>query len=305
MAARRAVRAEGPELAELQRALGAAPGGGFADLARLAAAVAALPVPAALRRLEVAQQAARKPFLAERVKGDAAAARARHEARCAAHAAQAEQLAQRAGADGACAHYARVRELWASVAAASGWDAAQQQGAEEGRDRRAAGRRLEVGLERELHALLRDALGPCELVASLAYAGRPGEVDWAAVARDPEPGRPGSLGRVLAVIEVKAGCFELASGVRQQEGKLRGAEHLVSREGSWRVEACRVLVATVVPAHRFALGAEAQLLQQLAAVRARDRDPTQEEQAAIRARLACSPRAFLARFPDRVLVLAG
>ena len=113
-----------------------------------------------------------------------------------------------------------------------------------------------------------------------------------------DDGGTNSAGVVCAIIEMKAGCLEIAAAMRQHESKLAAAlapraagappAYTIHAGSEWRAPALRlpatgsatgvdspneavaVFVATVVPAHAYAIGAEPMLLK---AVCAAIRDP--------------------------------
>ena len=115
-----------------------------------------------------------------------------------------------------------------------------------------------------------------------------------------DDGGTNSAGVVCAIIEMKAGCLEIAAAMRQHESKLAAAlapraagappAYTIHAGSEWRAPALRLLVptigsapgpdspneavavfvATMVPAHAYAIGAEPMLLK---AVCAAIRDP--------------------------------
>ena len=91
-------------------------------------------------------------------------------------------------------------------------------------------------------------------------------------------------GQLLALCEMKAGCFEVSAALEQHERHLRAARDRCAdapflRLGSGRgapllvishLYATPIFVATLIPRHRFAIGAEARLVQAMGQVARRN-----------------------------------
>lgn len=222
-------------------------------------------------------------------------------------------------------HYQQVQRLWIESGAAKLWDEFRTLDASEGRERASNGRKFEANQATLCFAMVAIILaGETQDVSRFWYrrsaawidqrARSLGEIDLV-ILEDVDPSDQGTI--VRAILEMKTGCFELASALAQHEPKLDAAARAalngemapqIAESATWRSRrfclpagpsvTIPVFIATLLPPHPFVIGAEPSLLK--AVCDALYGRPTEQQQrrSAAHAEVRSKPSSLLP--PDEV-----